>query len=428
MKKKMAGRENAERNRTGRDDMEIKAAENGIVQTTTAEREDAQSEIAEGRDTRIPFSSLQPQSVPASSPQQSVPVPPPLSSPAASSTLHPFSSPSPVRGIPRETTRLLRESETGVGVRLYYCGSESCTPGHSFGPAVRSHYLIHFIRSGKGSYLRRGTVYSLKKGDAFLILPGETTKYMADTENPWDYTWVAFDGAGAEALLASCGFSMKNVVFHAENEIKGEKLIRQTEAFEARFQDERLNFLEILGHFYLLFSCMHTDAPGTGWGYGQNRGTDGAAEPGENRKADSGNERDEREERDSAGDERNRTAAAQELYFHQAAEYLRHNFSYPVTVEQLARYVGVSRSYLYKTFINCCGTSIQQYLIGLRLREACSLLTETQRGITDIAYSCGFTDSPSFCRQFRRAYGQTPLQFRRRMCASRPSQPSHTSR
>lgn len=88
------------------------------------------------------------------------------------------------RGSSRETTRLLKESETGVGVRLYYCGSESCTPNHSFGPAIRSHYLIHFIRSGKGIYLRQGMEYSLKQGDAFLILPGETTKYMADSEDP----------------------------------------------------------------------------------------------------------------------------------------------------------------------------------------------------------------------------------------------------
>lgn len=297
--------------------------------------------------------------------------------------------PHPERGIPRETTRLLKESETGIGVRLYYCGSESCTPNHSFGPAVRSHYLIHFVRSGKGTYLRRGTKYFLKKGDAFLILPGETTKYMADAKDPWEYTWIAFDGTGAKALLASCGFSEKNVVFSAENDTKGRLLIRQTEAFEAHFQDERLNFLEILGHFYLLFSCMYTDPK--------------YAERPRSAKAD-----------------HSAVSAAQKLYFHQAAEYLQHNFSYPVKVEQLARYIGVSRSYLYKTFIACCGKSIQQYLIDLRLREACGLLAETEREITDIAYSCGFPDSPSFCRQFKQAYGQTPLQFRLRMCTDSP--------
>ena len=50
----------------------------------------------------------------------------------------------------RETIRLLTESQTRIALRLYYSGSESCAPGHFFGPAVRTHYLIHFIRSGKG--------------------------------------------------------------------------------------------------------------------------------------------------------------------------------------------------------------------------------------------------------------------------------------
>ena len=80
----------------------------------------------------------------------------------------------------RETIRLLTESQTRIALRLYYSGSESCAPGHFFGPAVRTHYLIHFIRSGKGRYMRGNSEYALKKGDAFLILPGETTKYMAD--------------------------------------------------------------------------------------------------------------------------------------------------------------------------------------------------------------------------------------------------------
>ena len=233
------------------------------------------------------------------------------------------------RGSSRETTRLLKESETGVGVRLYYCGSESCTPNHSFGPAIRSHYLIHFIRSGKGIYLRQGMEYSLKQGDAFLILPGETTKYMADSEDPWDYTWIAFDGAGAEPLLASCGFSNNNPVFHSDDDTKGSMLIRQAEIFESHFHDQRLNFLEILGHFYLLFSCMHTDTPGTGSMIPEN-----AYILETNCK---------------------NASSAQRLYFHQATEYLKHNFSYPVKIEQLARYVGVSRSYLYKTFITCSG-------------------------------------------------------------------------
>lgn len=118
----------------------------------------------------------------------------------------------------RETIRLLTESQTRIALRLYYSGSESCAQGHFFGPAVRTHYLIHFIRSGKGRYMRGNSEYALKKGDAFLILPGETTKYMADEEEPWEYTWIAFDGPDAGTLLRHCGFTDSQVVYRAPDE------------------------------------------------------------------------------------------------------------------------------------------------------------------------------------------------------------------
>ena len=77
------------------------------------------------------------------------------------------------------------------------------------------------------------------------------------------------------------------------------------------------------------------------------------------------------------------------------------------------RQVGVSRTYLYKIFISHSGKSVQQYLQDLRLTAAMDMLKKSGRDITEIAYSCGFTDSPAFCRQFKKTTGLTPLQYRR---------------
>ena len=52
---------------------------------------------------------------------------------------------------------------------IYTCGYETCAPSHSYGPVVRSGYLIHYILEGKGIYKTDGHIWQLSKGDAFLI-------------------------------------------------------------------------------------------------------------------------------------------------------------------------------------------------------------------------------------------------------------------
>lgn len=281
----------------------------------------------------------------------------------------------------KETARSLTGSQSRIALRLYYSGSESCAPGHFFGPAIRHHYLIHFIRSGRGKYLRGDNVFDLGKGDAFLILPGETTKYIADDREPWAYTWVAFDGLDARALLKQCGFTDTQVVYRSPNEESAAKLLTQAYLFEKSFHESSQNPLEIMGNFYLLFSGMYQEQ------------TPVQLLPPSRESAPAG--------------------TLQESYYRQAVEYLEQNFSYPVKIGQLARQIGVSRTYLYKIFIFHSGKSVQQYLQDQRLSAAMEMLEKSERDITEIAYSCGFTDSPAFCRQFKKAAGLTPLQYRR---------------
>lgn len=89
----------------------------------------------------------------------------------------------------------MNQSLSGIP-SIYFCGHEHCQPGHSFGPAVRPHYLIHVVLSGKGIFKHQGHTYSLKSGDSFLIKPMDSTYYEADRNNPWEYAWIGFNGTG----------------------------------------------------------------------------------------------------------------------------------------------------------------------------------------------------------------------------------------
>ena len=53
------------------------------------------------------------------------------------------------------------------------CGCSQTPPLHSFGPASKPHYLIHYVLSGKGVFRFHDKEYRLEAGYGFLIQPNE---------------------------------------------------------------------------------------------------------------------------------------------------------------------------------------------------------------------------------------------------------------
>jgi AraC-like DNA-binding protein len=93
---------------------------------------------------------------------------------------------------------------------------------------------------------------------------------------------------------------------------------------------------------------------------------------------------------------------------------LEQNFTQPWTVDQMARFVHLSRSSLMRTFRQATAQAPIDYLISLRIEVAMRLLQQTGKSMTDIALDSGFADSNYFARQFRRVCGCTPSDFRKR--------------
>ena len=75
------------------------------------------------------------------------------------------------------------------------------------------------------------------------------------------------------------------------------------------------------------------------------------------------------------------------MYVEKAMNYIETNYSYPITVEDIAHYVGISRSHLFRSFQNYMSRSPKDYLSGYRIRQACRLLRETDLSVSTIAYS-----------------------------------------
>ena len=73
----------------------------------------------------------------------------------------------------------------------------------------------------------------------------------------------------------------------------------------------------------------------------------------------------------------------------------------------------MNKSFLSKRFKTATGFGFKEYIINLRIQNACRLLLETNKSITDIAFECGFNDSNYFGDSFRKIKGISPRKYRK---------------
>lgn len=106
---------------------------------------------------------------------------------------------------------------------------------------------------------------------------------------------------------------------------------------------------------------------------------------------------------------------AQHWRLRRALALMQTDFSSKLSVEQLARAVGLSPFHFSRLFHAAIGKSPHQFLLGLRLNHARLLLSTAgeERSIAEVAAQSGFADQTHLARHFRRAYGLSPLEFRR---------------
>ena len=83
-------------------------------------------------------------------------------------------------------------------------------------------------------------------------------------------------------------------------------------------------------------------------------------------------------------------------------------------VKRLARVSGVSQAHFARCFKDAFGVPPHRYLLTRRIEKATTLLRETDRSITDIAFDTGWKSLGTFGRIFRDITGESPGELRTR--------------
>ncbi len=94
--------------------------------------------------------------------------------------------------------------------------------------------------------------------------------------------------------------------------------------------------------------------------------------------------------------------------------HIRQHIGRPITVPELADVASLSVSALERKFKKHLRVTPMQYIKRLRISFACQALVQTDQSVNEIAHRYGFCDHSYMSKEFRRAVGMTPREYRRR--------------
>ncbi len=93
--------------------------------------------------------------------------------------------------------------------------------------------------------------------------------------------------------------------------------------------------------------------------------------------------------------------------------YMHGHFRENPTMEMVAGVANLNSSYFSNLFHQRIGKTYKQYLSELKLSYSKKLLKSSKLSVTEICFACGFNSLSNFLREFKRAFGKTPGDYRK---------------
>ncbi|HAT4283656.1 TPA: AraC family transcriptional regulator [Clostridium perfringens] len=251
------------------------------------------------------------------------------------------------------------------------CGIEQGIPGLGYNYEVLKNAVIHYVTKGYGTFKFNAKVYNLKKGDIFILLKGMQVEYVASIDDPWEYYWIGFSGSNANEYLNRTSIT-NSCVANCEENSKIPQIILNMCEISKTYNPSKSDDILLLKELYSLLYALIEEFP----------------KPFEYKDKEL------------------------HTYIQDALNFINSNYMHSITVQEIADYVNLSRSYLYKMFIKNLGISPQRYLINLRMYKATLLLKSTKLPIGEVASSVGYSDSLLFSKTFSKHFSMSPLNYR----------------
>lgn len=236
--------------------------------------------------------------------------------------------------------------------------------GHSVpepGRRVRCYadcFHLHFLVSGEG--LIDST--PVKCGQGFVVREG--TFYTEEVGGSGlEQYWVNFRGGQAVSLLKECG---ADGIFGF-----GQVFSRVKDCLAAALEDRSCNRLSMLGLLFGLCGLINR--------------------------------------RDEVG------VGSLPPHIRAAEDFVRKCYSEPLSIQRIADECHISPKYLSRIYRESRGTTLVGFINSTRLEAAKRLIERTDENISQIAFAVGFGDPLYFSKAFRKRFGASPTEYRKRI-------------
>lgn len=234
------------------------------------------------------------------------------------------------------------------------------------------YYEMEIVTSGSGHQFFNGIYFELNKGDIFLLKPLEYHQIHSDNIT---FSHVTVKEEVLPKWLAKKLSLFRNpVVFHL-NEEEYESFVNIYKLLDIELKkenDKSITPIEtIIELLFILF--LNLDKEGINVAIGSEN-----------------------------------DIVAKIIYFLQKNK----KFTEKVSLQDIAENIGYSKYYTSSLFHKLYGTTIQDFIISLRIEYAKKLMIESNYSITDIIMECGFVSPSNFYAKFTKSVGCSPTQFK----------------
>ncbi len=249
-------------------------------------------------------------------------------------------------------------------MELYLCDRDAdLPPGITYGPVIRDVFIVECCTGGFGGVSVNGRYFPVKKGDCYILFPGDIIIHTADKKEPRSGVWCAIDGFMVKEYLARIGVSSEQPFAPGEvfDGVTAQinEMISLKEDSDCGADLRRSGCVSKMFGELLRFSSAANDV------------TD---------------------------------------YTEHAIRLMEAKYYTDISVSDIAAEVGLERTYFSTVFKNETGVSPYRYLRRLRIKKACLLMTEGGLRVYDAAVAVGIAPE-SFARAFRSEMGMSPLEY-----------------